>query len=1079
MRLIGGVDTGATTSLLSEKKARDLGVQIGSSNCELYDVEGRKLNVLGSAQILVRLEHEKPAKGVSIPVFIVKKLAIPVDILLGNSANRKLGRTLVWNMGEKGVSFIATVHTPTKAELASGSDSDAADNPMDSSAYEQPVPVDPEALRMNRSSKVEIEDACEPPAKEQSSGENRTLEDTQEDRPDVTIEDKDFVIERHPVVAPDIPEQRFEWRVKWKWKQGVDPEKIPSSSIERYDKKWWGDVHEEQYKSETQEWIKRGFLRRIRGNLADCKFIPWSCAATPEKSTPLRLALDFIPLNEFVRNRAEWSEREICTDELLVWRTSDGGQLLDIRKAYLRIKVDSTQQRFQCVRVNGEPYELTRLAFGLCSAPRILKKVLSHILAGLPIGVFRDDVFIPQQHCTEQLRVEVVKKLAENGFPTKDAVHIGGTDTCKVLGLRVSRDSKGEIVWARREELTQEKIIEFKRATTLSEIAGVIGKIAPHNYPVQGWTRPCANKIRSEIGREATNGWKSEASPELKQRFDEFIDALGISDPVKGTWRIPSSRNWDVWTDASSEAVGYCLCLNNSKVEDNAAISSERQRRIHINVRELDAVVLALTRVYQIEKLRKLGGEPLRIRLLCDNKSVTSWIKSLVSDEQIRLQTMSFVLVDSRLELIRKILRELDAEICIEWVRSSDNIADELTRAEVPKIRIAAVSSASRNRQLKTGAEEIANDVDKSLEERMRRLHEFSFHKNKNIITDFFVKLNAEEFRRAEVLAAAEKVTKECRERGACIYKTRRLKPKSTGQPCHQAKNVNEEVFIDFLKVTDGSGRYVGAFNVMDAKSKKILPVLSPSPPSREGAAQALMLWQSQHGPVEIIRSDRGTEFANIPNLGQKYHRRGAVLHPQSQGLLERAHRELLSCVRIQGIASKDPWHVRYLEAVRVWNSRPHPNLGGFSPNEVMAGLGDPGGGDNDSDAGSENESDFDITDQEGVFEERFEVGDSVLWEGHGQRKDLFSWVPGKVVEVLPRNAYRVESKRGNQSTMIVRTVNGDRLVSGPPATTESAESQQPPESPQIRRSARIAKSFTEKQNEPENQNNSKSLNKP
>ena len=102
-----------------------------------------------------------------------------------------------------------------------------------------------------------------------------------------------------------------------------------------------------------------------------------------------------------------------------------------------------------------------------------------------------------------------------------------------------------------------------------------------------------------------------------------------------------------------------------------------------------------------------------------------------------------------------------------------------------------------------------------------------------------------------------------------------------------------------------------------------------------------------------------------------------------------------------------------------------------------------------------------------------FEVGDSVLWEGHGQRKDLFSWVPGKVVEVLPRNAYRVESKRGNQSTMIVRTVNGDRLVSGPPATTESAESQQPPESPQIRRSARIAKRFTEKQNEPENQNNS------
>ena len=41
MHLIGGVDTGATTSLLSEEKARELGVKFTSSTSDLYDVEGR------------------------------------------------------------------------------------------------------------------------------------------------------------------------------------------------------------------------------------------------------------------------------------------------------------------------------------------------------------------------------------------------------------------------------------------------------------------------------------------------------------------------------------------------------------------------------------------------------------------------------------------------------------------------------------------------------------------------------------------------------------------------------------------------------------------------------------------------------------------------------------------------------------------------------------------------------------------------------------------------------------------------------------------------------------------------------
>jgi hypothetical protein len=132
------------------------------------------------------------------------------------------------------------------------------------------------------------------------------------------------------------------------------------------------------------------------------------------------------------------------------------------------------------------------------------------------------------------------------------------------------------------------------------------------------------------------------------------------------------------------------------------------------------------------------------------------------------------------------------------------------------------------------------------------------------------------------------------------------------------------------------------------------------------------------------------------------------------------------------------------------------------------------GAGADYTDNESDTESNFDITDQEGVIERRFDVGDTVLWDGHGQRKDQFSWVPGEVVEVLPRNAYRIESQRGNQSATIVRTVNGDRLISGPASTVaDPTDSQVSEEVPTLRRSARIAKRIVEKSKDSQNQNHS------
>ena len=87
MRLIGGVDTGATTSLLRESTARRLGLRIGPPRVRLFDVEGRPLSVKGEALVKVRLASPgSNSRSVVIPVAVVERMDLDVDVLLGATA---------------------------------------------------------------------------------------------------------------------------------------------------------------------------------------------------------------------------------------------------------------------------------------------------------------------------------------------------------------------------------------------------------------------------------------------------------------------------------------------------------------------------------------------------------------------------------------------------------------------------------------------------------------------------------------------------------------------------------------------------------------------------------------------------------------------------------------------------------------------------------------------------------------------------------------------------------------------------------------------------------------------------------
>ena len=54
--------------------------------------------------------------------------------------------------------------------------------------------------------------------------------------------------------------------------------------------------------------------------------------------------------------------------------------LLDLRKIYLHMHVVKCLHEFQIVKYKGKKYFLTRLGFGLCSAPKIMSRLVAHVL---------------------------------------------------------------------------------------------------------------------------------------------------------------------------------------------------------------------------------------------------------------------------------------------------------------------------------------------------------------------------------------------------------------------------------------------------------------------------------------------------------------------------------------------------------------------------------------------------------------------------------------------------------------------------------------------------------------------------
>lgn len=466
---------------------------------------------------------------------------------------------------------------------------------------------------------------------------------------DLTAEivDKDFVAEF----------REGSWTVSWNWVDGESEPKL-YNKVAQY--KMSSDV-EEEFTSEVEEWIDKGWLQRYHGEHDG--IIPFLAVSQHNKGN-VRPVMDFRELNNYVSSHTGSSV--VCGEKIREWRKLGTNiKILDLKKAYLQVRVNPDLWRYQVVMHKNVKYCLTRLGFGLNVAPKIMTAIVNYVLKqeeGVKNGTdsYIDDIIVNE----DIVRVEKVEKLLRKyGLESKPAETISGA---RVLGLRVY-ERNGRLLW-KRDNFTEPP----RDRMTKRELFSFCGKLVGH-FPVAKWLRPYCSVLKrlANVGC----GWDECVEERIVKLLRDLWERVNKEDPVCGVWTVPSVSSGRVWCDASSLAIGASVEVQGDVIEDGCWLRREGDSS-HINLAELESVLkgVNLAIAWGLDD----------IEVMTDSNTVFCWLRNLVTDKsRMRTHGMGEALVRRRLGLLSDIMDECGIRITPVLVKSAENKADQLTR--VPK----------------------------------------------------------------------------------------------------------------------------------------------------------------------------------------------------------------------------------------------------------------------------------------------------------------------------------------------------------------------------------------------------------
>lgn len=456
------------------------------------------------------------------------------------------------------------------------------------------------------------------------------------------------------------------WEVGWKF---VSPlaEGVSGSS--------WSSVpesHREAFDAEMASWLEEGIIVKHEEKHGEIRrFLPMiSVRQEKGQEIKIRPVFDYREMNKSIASHPAGAT-PLCSERLREWRqVGSKASIIDLRKAYLQVHAAPELWCQQAIRWKGEVFVMTRLGFGLASAPKIMTAIVEKVISEndrvhAAVSSYIDDLYVDESKISGN---EVRAHFAAWGLETKPVQHLGPGQRGKVRVLGVCVDENQR--WGRDSVLSQVD----ENTLTRRQVHSIVGEWVGH-LPVAGWLRVACGYVQ-RMTAEMGAAWDDRVSPEVMGILKDIsARLLRDGDPAKGNWEVSREAPVIVWSDASSLAMGVVIEIDGNIVEDAAWLRPQNDTA-HINRAELDALIRGLNLAI------KWGRREMR--LMCDSSTVCNWMKSILENNRnVKTRALGEVLIRRRLDTVREIIAQEGLQVSIQFVKSEENKADALTR--VPK----------------------------------------------------------------------------------------------------------------------------------------------------------------------------------------------------------------------------------------------------------------------------------------------------------------------------------------------------------------------------------------------------------
>ena len=417
---------------------------------------------------------------------------------------------------------------------------------------------------------------------------------------------------------------------------------------------------------EIERLEKAGVLKKVdRSDYASPQVV------VPKKDGGIRLCGDYkVSINSDMKDQPY----PLSTAED-IFATLAGGEkfsTIDLSQAYAQVKVEEKSQRYLTVNTIKGLYQVTRLPYGIKTAPHIFQSIMDQILQGIPgVCCYLDDILITAPNDKEHLQRlnAVFERLKKHNVYVKKK-------KCSFMLKEVTY--LGHVIDKNGRKPHPDKVKAISKAEPPTDVSGLRTFLGMVNYygsflqNLSSRLNPLNELLRKDIP------WKW--TPECQKAFDDVKTAL--TSPQVLT-HYNSKKKLVLACDASPYGVGAVLSHyedgespiafdSRTPTERPIAFASRTLTSAEKNYSQIEKEALAI--IFAIQKFHKyLYGR--HFSLITDHNPLTYIFapdKSIPKMTAMRLQRWSLK------------LSAYDYEI--HYRRSQDHAnADYLSRAPVEK----------------------------------------------------------------------------------------------------------------------------------------------------------------------------------------------------------------------------------------------------------------------------------------------------------------------------------------------------------------------------------------------------------